>query len=608
MKKLIATLFAISTIQLSAQYTDYVGAGHNDGITITSSSSEDGSTAANTMDGSGMDSPYFTAGRFLEQATLGASRAEIDELHDTYGNDFEKWIDDQMAQDPDYLRQDILDMWEYLEQSYLNLGRDPEDIYGPYYLHFNYQWWQHFHDSNDRLRAKMAYALSQVLVISVNSDLLEWAEAQSYYYDLLIEHSMGNYKDLLMDVTYSVPMGYYLSHFNNPREFPEENIHPDENYAREIMQLFTIGLYELNIDGSRKLDGSGNPIPTYGQADIKELAQVFTGLGPSSLNEYGDMYYDEPQFGVNLYVVNKDEAMTMYDFFHDKSPKELIGGVTLPADQTGEQDIEQAVDHLFNHPNVGPFLAKRLIQRLVKSNPSPQYIQRVAEAFNNNGSGVRGDMKAVIKAILLDTEARSGDLMKMESAGKFREPMLRLTNFGKGIGMKNELDLYWHNGYTEARTSGQAVLGSPTVFNFYPPDFAPNGEIKEAGLVAPEFKLHNTSQAVTYQNTMFNRAIWGVFGFSWEFNSERPSIHTREQTIIYTDNEWMYPLAEYPELLLNQLDKLMTYGQLSDRTRAIVREAITEIDWPGQRERQNEYRTKMAIYLIQFSPDYNILK
>jgi len=304
--KLYITLVAscIAGTLLSQNYNDYVGAGHNVGMTITASSSEPGAGPEKTMDASGMLSPYFSAGRFLSQATLGFSSEQLDDFYNEYGDDYEGWIDAQQAMpmEPWTTKLDV--MWDEIFHDRLDYGQDTFEIFGPYALHFNYLWWQEYMDSPQMLRHRVTQALSQILVISTNSDISDWGEAQAFYYDILQEHAFGNYQDLLTEVTYSLPMGYYLSHYNNTKAIPEEDIRPDENFAREIMQLFTIGLYELNSDGTRVLDANGDPIPTYGQDEIKEMAQVFTGLGPGDIYD-GLNWPPAPFFGLDLWAVPK---------------------------------------------------------------------------------------------------------------------------------------------------------------------------------------------------------------------------------------------------------------------------------------------------------------
>ena len=308
---------------MSQSYTDYLGAGHNVGMTITASSSTPKSPAENTLSGSGMDSPIFSAGRFLSQATMGPTPEMIDELV-ANGNDFEGWIDAQFAIPSADLKPTVYSIWDEIVDYQVSQGENEEDLFGPYKPHFDYAWYETMMTSDYQLRHKVAYALSQILVVSDNSDLRDWAEALSGYYDILQNHAFGNYRDLLEEVSYSTQMGYYLSHINNAKENAEANTSPDENYAREIMQLFTIGLYELNIDGTRKLDAAGDYIPTYDQTDIQEYAKIFTGLGIGTLEDPNNWPYT-PFFGLDMWAAKKDAPMVMYQDFHETESKTLLG-------------------------------------------------------------------------------------------------------------------------------------------------------------------------------------------------------------------------------------------------------------------------------------------
>jgi hypothetical protein len=274
-------------------------------------------------------------------------------------------------------------------------------------------------------------------------------------------------------------------------------------------------------------------------------------------------------------------------------------------------DIQQTVDFLFNHPNTPPLVAYRLIQRLVKSNPSPGYVSRVAGAFINNGQGVRGDMKAVIKAILLDPEARNGQYMDDETTGKMREPMLRYVHICRSLPTGSDRNRYWNSAYEYLDLTKQHVLASPTVFNFYNPDHQPSGDIADAGLVAPEFKLHNTATSVGYINAANAWAIWNYLMYSWEGSEGNPDaayLLTNELEGIFspvgppTPND---PVKT--ELLINELDKVLTHGQLTDETRNILRNRLNTIYWPWNND-WIWWRVRMAIYLIMISPDYVITK
>jgi uncharacterized protein (DUF1800 family) len=584
---------------LGQSYTDYLGAGHDVGVTITASSSNAKSPAENTISGSGMDSKYFAASRFLQHATMGPSELMIEELLDT-DNDFDAWLENEFTKPTSYLQPEMEAIWDEIVAYYVGQGADPNDLFGPYRLHFDYAYWETIMTNDDFLRHKIAHSLSQILVVSSNSDIGDWGDAMTGYYDILLEHSFGNYRDLLEEVTLSFQMGYYLSHLNNAKENPEANTSPDENYAREIMQLFTIGLYELNPDGTRVLDGNGDAIPTYDQDDIQEFAKVFTGLGIGELIDPSNWPYN-PFFGLDPWAAVKDAPMVMYEDFHETVEKHLLGGEVLPANQPGMTDINMAIDNLFNHPNVGPFIGKLLIKRLVKSNPSPEYVGRVSIAFNDNGSGVRGDMKAVIKAILLDEEARSGEAMLASNAGRAKEPMLKISSYARIMPLVVPNDRYWSQGYGFYNNTGQHVLSAPTVFNFYLPDFQPIGDIAAQGLTAPEFKLHNTSKAFSSINmywALANYWEWDIFS-NWEESGLASNVHL--------DWEDFLPLADEPELLVNKLDKLMTFGQLSDQTRDNIIPVLNDTYWTWS-DNWREERIKSAIYYILVSPDFNVMK
>ena len=612
----ILTFCMVTGTLLAQPYMDYVGAGHNKGITITASSSAGTATAQKTMDGSGMNDNLMAASRFLGQATLGSNSAGITSA---LNMGFEPWIDDQFTKVPTNILPTMNNIWSQI------VALDPE-AFGPYALHFNYAWWQVNMTNQDLLRQKVAYGLSQVLVTSINSDLRDWGESLSSYYDIFINNAFGNYKDILLQVTKHPAMGYYLSHLNNPKTDLENNIRPDENYAREIMQLFTIGLYQLNQDGSRIMDGNSNPIPTYDNDDIKEMAKIFTGLHGGVVlpcpdvplpppcicyNNNNPAFCDTlsmtccwwpsgPEFGNNIYVLDKTAPMIMSNDFHEPGPKTMPDGTIINLPNNGMGEVNAAVNWLFNHPNTAPFISYRLIQRLVKSNPSPPYVARVAAKFANNGQGVRGDMKAVIKAILLDEEARSAEGYLLESAGKLREPFLRYTHIARAIPTTTDKGRYWNNGYNFLNSTRQHVMASPTVFNFYLPDFQPVGQISAADLVAPEFKLHNTATAIGYINEVHGWTIWDGLMYSWEGSWPDDPDNAYLQ-LSYFEN-----INSDTEELINKLDLLLTHGQLTDETRQILRTALNPMYW--QWDNGLKFRTRLAMYLVMISPDYNCVK
>src|SRR5262245_21228024 len=313
------------------------------------------------------------ASRFLAQATLGADYQEIQRTARTTPK---LWLQDQFARPIGY-HQPFLDA---RLRAGLTVGSDER----------RFAWWEQVMEGPDPLRQRVALALSEIFVISDQNDSVSSNPiGAANYYDMLPRNAFGNYKTLLRDVSLHPMMGAYLSHLRNNRSDPSVGRYPDENYAREVMQLFSIGLFQLRANGTFLRDGQGRPIPTYDNDDITELAKIFTGLAFDGADR--DFYQGEE---------NWTRPMRMYDEHHEPGAKHLIRGKNVPAGQTGMADIDAAIDNLFRHPNVGPFFARRMIQRLVTSNPSPAYVGRVAAAFANNGRGVRGDMKAVITAVL----------------------------------------------------------------------------------------------------------------------------------------------------------------------------------------------------------------
>ena len=591
---ILTSFFVLPCLLLTGQYNDYLGAGHSDGITVTASSQHEGAAPLNTLNGNGLIAKRAEAGRFLNQATFGPTYDEINLLMEI---GIETWIENQFNLPVSEYQSLTEDIWTQYLNRYLDMGYIEDDVYGPWYKHFSYAWWTNVVQQQDQLRQRMAYALSQIFVISINSDLIDHGVEIAAYYDVLAKHSFGNYRDLLYDVSMNANMGYYLSHLNNPKENEEENIHPDENYAREIMQLFSIGLYELNLDGTRKLDANGDFIPTYDNNDIKQFARVFTGLGMSALKPNVD-WTDEPYFGLGIYGGDMSFPMQMYPEFHETGTKELLNGYVIPADQDPMLDINQTIDHLFNHENVGPFISKQLIQRFIKSNPTPGYVARVATVFNNNGSGERGDLKAVIKAILMDDEARSCNGLDIVNEGKLKEPLLRYTHYVRSSPFENPLDLYWNPGFNFFDATEQIALAAPTVFNFYLPDHTPVGELTQQNITAPEFALHNTRTSVAYINQVNQWAVWGAPWWSWE---DEIGI----ETIRINFDGFPVELVE-PEDIIDYFDLLYTGGQLTDETRNNIREQITPLYWDPEEDWM--YRIMLAHYLLLISPDFVIQK
>lgn len=517
------------------------------------------------------------ASRFLSQASLGANYATITQVAEMGA---EAWMEQQFAIEPGYLAP----YSHFLEEKFESYGNEdtagellgePEDF-------FKNSWWTQAISSPDMLRQRVAFALSEIFVVSGRvSEIGDTVRPLTGYYDTLLTHSFGNYKDLLLAVTLHPSMGIYLSHINNAKADATKGTFPDENYAREVMQLFSIGLFELNQDGSQKLDGNNNPIPTYDNARIREFAKVFTGL----------TYGPDGRFGASIEETDQttfSHAMVMHENYHDTSAKQLLSGQVLPAGQTGMKDINDAIDNLFNHPNVGPFFGRLMIQRLVTSNPSPAYISRVAGVFNDNGAGVRGDMKAFIKAILFDQEALTSS---GSSAGKLREPFIRMVHLLRAFNATSTDRTFNTDGVAILEATGQFALLSPSVFNFFQPDFSPNGVLKDNQLVAPEFQITHAATIIAIKNLIDNATL----GKNVLSPDDEYGLYPR----VNLDISHELSLADSPEQLLNYLDTLLTYGTLSNDTRQAIITAITGVE-------EKERKVLLAIYLMMISPDYAI--
>ena len=452
---------------------------------------------------------------------------------------------------------------------------------------------------DDQLRQRVAYALSQIFVISDNVAAISNAlEGSSSYYDMLLQGSFGNFRELLLNVTRHPMMGRFLTHYQNRKANPETGTRADENYAREVMQLFTIGLYLLNQDGTYQSVIDGRAAETYTNDHITELARVFTGFTDEDNNPIAvGTGIGRTEFP-RVLKQNYTQPMKMWDLQHDTGVKTLLSytGVrkpVLPANQTGLQDVADAIDNLFEHPNTGPFIARQLIQRLVTSNPSNGYVGRVAGVFANNGSGQRGDMLAVIKAILLDQEARNPAFIVDPEHGKLREPFLRVTHLLRAFNFVVPPHVLPYNfQFATAAALGQYPLSAPSVFNLYLPDYEPPGVIGGAGLVGPEFQILNSDSGVKTLNAFYSvieRALGEIFPLDLS-----PQAQLSGSTAMLVDN----------------VDLLLTHGTLSDQTRAKVIAAVDGVTSTMVPSGSSLGITKahMAVYLIMVSPDYAVLK
>ncbi len=511
------------------------------------------------------------ASRFASQATFGMSFSAIDALARQGKED---WLDRQFSLPVSNHAPIVADLVQRRDAG--EFAAFEQDI--EYLILFRrLAWWHRTVTASDELRQRVAFALSEIFVVSDNvDDLIINPFALSGYYDTLLTHTFGNYRDLLHDVSLHPAMGIYLSHVNNRRSDPVNNIFPDENYAREVMQLFSIGLFELNIDGTNKLDANGQPIPTYSNVEIREFAKIFTGLSFGGSNAY----FGNP-------IPSFQAPMRMFDAEHEPGPKNLLNGTVVSAGQTGTQDIEAAIDNLFNHPNVGPFIGKQLIQRLVTSNPSPAYVERVARAFNGDNSGVRGDMRAVVRAVLTDPEAAAASGTGV-GFGKLREPVVRYASILRQFGASSSDGFIANTGYFLQELGKQHPLSAPSVFNFFLPAHSPAGEIANAGLVAPEFQITTSNSIIGMSNLV-------EFMVVADFVTDAPEPFA---TVSLSYDDYVSVAGDVGELV-DRLDLVLTAGTLDTGTRQAMVGVLSDID-------DLDIRTRLALYLFLVSADYAV--
>ena len=605
-KIVLILLFLSNTILIldiqCQEYLDYIGAGHNNDITVTSSNNASGSDSLSTINGHGVMVDTFGASRFLAQATMGANYAEI---HRTANMGISAWLDEQFAMPIDSL-QTMHDSLKLIFNDSLVADGQPERfLMSPNFKQFT--WWQRVMTSDAQLRHRITTALTEIFVVDGGAFVL-FPRASANYYDMLQTNAFGNWRDLFRAVTLHPAMGVYLWHINNRKADLSISRFPDENYARECMQLFSIGLHELNNDGSRKTDENGNFIPTYDNTDITEVAKVFTGLG-----------FNFFRFGISPEYLHADyySPMKMFEEEHEPGQKVIFKNHLIPAGQTGMEDIDDVVDILFNHPNTGPFFCKFLIQRLITSNPSPGYIDRVASVFNDNGAGIRGDMKSVIKAILLDNEARDCGFRNDITYGRMKEPIIKFVEQMRAFSAASPNGTYFNRTTDFRNATGQRVLSSPSVFNFFQSDFQPAGAIRDMGLFAPEFQMLNDYTSIGFHNYMYK-------GFAGDipFEDRVPLYDWRVNGVQLNDNylfdytqgaatqdfsveQAMFDNNQIEELI-NRLDLILTHGDMSDATKDTIRDLAIGLNNTAH----GTQRLKLGFILemVILSPEYNIIR
>ena len=510
------------------------------------------------------------AARFLSQATFGAKTvAEITALTQS---SYRAWLDAQYAMPAGTPHID------YLVAIDSSGDRVKEQ-------HAFESIWQQFLFSENQLRARVAFAISEIMVISdIAPDQDTWAMAS--WMDMLYRNAFGNYRTLLEEVALHPTMGYYLNMLGNDKEDTAAGFKPNENFAREVMQLFSIGLVQLNADGTVARNAQGQTTPTYVQADVEEFARVYTGWTFAGGNIYDSHEFDHV-------APNWVQPMQSWPAHHSTGSKKLLNGTTLPAGQTPEKDLHDALDNLFNHPNVGPFIAKRLIQFLVTSNPSPAYVGRVAVKFNNNGQGVRGDLRAVVDSILLDADARDASVVASTSFGKQREPVVRFVNLMRATDAKatNGRNSVWWLDNPDDHL-GQSPLLAPSVFNFFSPSFTRAGTIAQAGLVSPEFQITTETQAVGSSNFLEQVINDRAFGFETD----------GKLNLNYGP---FMDLVNQPAQLVDHLNLLFTAGGMSSVTKTALIDMLTAMQSDG---RSRSERVRAALLMVFVSPDYVIQK
>ena len=501
------------------------------------------------------------AARILAQATMGAVSADNQKIQSL---GFDGWITEQ------FNTPRTIAHWDWLVGAGYNTAANINSQAG-----FEPTLWRQLIGGSDQLRQRTGMALLDFIVVGIDGIASSWKQfAAAAYLDVLMDNAFGNYRTLLDAITTNAGMAYFLTFIGNKKANPATSSEPDENYARELMQLFTLGLYQLNPDGTQKL-ANGAPIETYTQDDVSGLARVWTGWNLDSKDNTTPDRFRRP-----LANVAAD---------HETGTKSFLG-TTIPLNTSGVDSKKLALDAIFAHPNIAPFVARQLIQRLVTSNPSPAYVGRVSARFADNGSGVRGDMKAILRAVLLDTEARD-DAAAAASAsfGKLRDPILRLTGWARAFGATSPSDT-WPIGNTSSSAArlAQSPGRSPSVFGWFRPGYTPpNSAIANAALVAPEFQLASEPTVVAYINYMQSLITNGAGDFKADYAA-------------------ILAKAADSQALLDDINFNLAANQIGSATLAQIKTAVDSISGGTPAGLSNRLYT--AILLTLASPEYLVLK
>lgn len=493
---------------------------------------------------------------------MGASRELIARVQQL---GYAGWINEQIAMPRGESR------WDYLVGKKYNTS-DLKNTENGHDAAF----WRKMVASTDTLRQRVTLALSEIVVASITGFSASWSNFSGVaHMDLLESQAFGNYRTLLQQVSLSAAMGEYLTYRGNVKLNPATGALPDENYAREVMQLFSIGLVQLNSDGTPKLS-SGLQQETYDLDDISGLARVFTGFN----YDLTGTNQDAPDY--------KRRPMIATANRHETGPKTFLGS-TIPAGTDALTSVTQALDIIFAHPNVAPFIGRQLIQRLVTSNPSPAYVARISAVFNNDGKGVKGNLAKVVSAILLDDEARNPSRLSDPNFGKLREPIMRFSAWARAFKVSSPSDAWAIGNTSDPGTRlGQSPGRSGTVFNFFRPGYVPpNSAIASARMVAPEFQITNESTVVGYVNYMQGVVKNGV-------GDVKPDYST------------LMPLADTSDKLIDEVNLLLAAGQLAPATLNLIKGGIDSMPKGNDPARLN--RIYATLVLVLASPEFIVQK
>jgi uncharacterized protein (DUF1800 family) len=520
-----------------------------------------------------------TAARFLGMTTFGATPADIDHLVSV---GYEAWLAEQFAAQP-------IDS----HLAYADRGGPPDCIFCPGDSIGVVQdsFWYQAINGPDQLRQRVTLAWLELFVASAATDgTLELESlALGGYLDTLSKNAFGNFRDLLEAVTLSPAMGHYLSHMQNDKEDPVTGRLPDENYAREVMQLFTIGKWQLNLDGTRSKDANGNDIPTYTQKDVMGLAKALTGWSWGGPDTSEARWVGGPIN--NVYVHDWSVPMQPYEQHHSALETTILNGVTIPASTTARDSLKIALDTLYNHPNVAPMVATHLIKRLTTSNPSPGYVGRVANIFNSNAHGERGNLQSVIRAVLFDPEVWDGTQLSNPNWGKPKEPIVKAGTFIRALSCKASNGVYLMRGLRNNDFDlGQPPLQSNSVFNYFQGDHAPQGELADSGLTAPEYQITNNNTFIGFLNFVQMLMDFGL---------------TTDAYSLRCDYSSLTPFASDASTLVDKVTARFMGSPLDAPSRQTLIDGINSIPFDNTTQ-SKESRVKAALMMMAATPEFNV--